>query len=99
MTLHQLVEIADRGYRRDFPESGLIPFCHADGTPLSREEYARAGGGDALAFFVAHELYETYDEAASEYEQLATAARAVRKAAEDLLNVAQELLDHVEIPQ
>jgi len=45
-------------------------------------------GGDSLAEFIAHEIEETYDPGATEVEQINTAARKIREAANDLHVVA-----------
>ncbi len=46
------------------------------------------GGGDTLARFVALEIADTYEENETDYEQVAAAARAMRRAADDLNAVA-----------
>ena len=48
-------------------------------------------GGDTLAQFVAQEIAETYDEEASDAEQIEMAASKMREAARDLDAVANAL--------
>ena len=58
---------------------------------LKEEPKPNPDGGDALAEFVALELYESYDSEADDDEQLATAVKVMQSAADDLAAVAHAL--------
>ncbi len=66
MTLGQIIDIASEAY-----SDGLI-----------KEYYLvdDVNHGDGLAKFIAHELQETFDEHASDYEQVVEAIRVMRSA-------------------
>jgi len=87
MKLINLMKIADEGYRKDFTESGLMRFVDPEGIPLHRQVNRQNPSGDLLAEFVVQELWETYDDEASDQEQLATAREATLKAAQRLRDV------------
>lgn len=75
MTLEKLIAVADGAY----PE-GLVARAHKG-----------EDTGDTLALFVARELADIHDSDASDAEQTAIAANAMRKAAEELLGVCAAL--------
>lgn len=77
MTLKQIIEVADEMY-----PDGLVGDYFRD---LDTDH------GDGLAKFIAVELKETYDESASETEQLIEAGRVLRVAASELRDVYEEL--------
>ena len=47
--------------------------------------------GDTLAKFIVHELEETFDETATDAEQLATAIKVMQRAADEVQAVADAL--------
>ena len=83
MTLNQLIATAAGAY----PEAYLLQYWDTEAS----EPKDNPVGGDTLAQFVAHELADTYDEAASDAEKIETAARKIREAARDLRTVANAL--------
>ena len=83
MTLNQLIATAAGAY----PEAYLLQYWDTEAS----EPKDNPVGGDTLAQFVAHELADTYDEAASDAEKIETAARKIREAARDLDAVANAL--------
>lgn len=94
MTFLELVQRANAGYKRDFPEApDLIE--HGDGTynctPLSPKEYAENPVGDTLGRFIVIELHETFDPTHGNDEQLHHARRAMDNAIRNLRNVVREL--------
>lgn len=83
MTLNQLVCRAASAY----PEAFVMEYWdQAKEAPRQNP-----GGGDTLAEFIAHELYDSFDEDAADDEQLATAVKAMQSAADDLQAVAHAL--------
>ena len=81
MTLNELINIASAAY-----SDGLIAVEYWD---FKRERPRRnSNGGDTLALFIANEIADTYDQEAAETDQIATAVRAVERAAEELSQVA-----------
>ena len=83
MQLIQLLQIANGGYVKDFPESPLLDLVNKKtGQPLKRQP-----GGDSLALFVVIELAETYDEEATDDEQLEEAVRVMTAARDNLENI------------
>lgn len=76
MTLVQLIKLANSGY----PDDLVL-------------RYAEAGGdlGDTLAEFIYLELQDTYDEAASDLQQLDTARQAMETAVRELQGVLKAL--------
>ena len=83
MTLNQLVCRAASAY----PEAYVLTFWDA----LKEEPKSNPDAGDTLAEFIARELYDSYDEAAPDDEQLATAVKAMQSAADDLQAIAHAL--------
>ena len=84
MTLIDLIDLADRGFTRDFAESSLLDF-------VDRRGYPRDESGDTVALFIVRELAETFDEEAREEDQIDTAINAMTKARDDLENVIAAL--------
>lgn len=76
MTLKEIINVADRVY-----PDGLVGDCHRE----PEEDH-----GDTLAKFIAVELKETYDEKATDIEQLVEALRAMKTAARELQSVVDE---------
>ena len=83
MTLNRLIAAAASAY----PEAYVLNYWNAEAS----EPKDNPVGGDTLAQFVALELADTYDEAATDTEKIDTAARKMREAAEDLHSVATAL--------
>ncbi len=83
MTLNELVCRAASVYPDGYP----LQYWDAD----KQEPRANPDGGDTLAMFITHELADTYDEEASDSEQLDTAIRKMREAANDLYAVVTAL--------
>ncbi len=71
-----------------YPEAAVLECWDAD-----REQPQRDNGGDTLALFVARELFGTYDPAADEATQIATAVSAMQTAVDELQAVAHALSD------
>ena len=84
MTLNQLVCRAAMAY----PEAAII-----DCWDTQREKPKKHDGGDTLALFVARELKDTFDPAADDATQVATAVRAIQTAVDELQGVAHALSD------
>lgn len=82
MTLNQLVCRAALAY----PEAAVLDCWDTD-----RERPRRRDTGDTLALFVARELKDTFDPDASEGIQIATAVKAMQRAADELQAVAHAL--------
>jgi len=78
MTLKELVKIASEAYPDD----------------LVQQYHDSEGGGDTLAEFIARELSDTFDEKASDAEQLEEALRAMSTAHRELGNVVTALEEH-----
>jgi hypothetical protein len=76
MTLNQLIKTASKGY-----PDGLVEKTHAGDDC-----------GDGLASFIALELRETFDDDASNKEQLDTAIDVVSRAVKDMDGVLHSLL-------
>ena len=83
MTLNRLIAAAASAY----PEAYVRNYWNAKAS----EPKENPAGGDTLAAFVAWELADTYDPAASDAEKIETAARKMREAARDLDAVAAAL--------
>jgi hypothetical protein len=83
MTLNELVCRAASVYPEGYP----LQYWNAD----KQEPRPNPLGGDTLAQFIAHELADTYDEEASDSEQLDKAIRKMREAANDLYAVVTAL--------
>ncbi len=85
MTLNQLVLRAATVY----PDGQVL-----DCWDSSKQRPRRSSkGGDTLALFIARELADTYDSEADDGTQIATAAKAMQTATDDLQAVAQSLSD------
>lgn len=85
MTLNQLICRAASTY----PDAFVLE--HFD---LAKGELRRSvRGGDTLAHFIALELTETFDAAASDDEQIATAVTAMQRASDELAAVAHAISD------
>jgi len=82
MTLNHLIKTASKGYPDD-----LVEMIHAGNDGRDPPMVA-----DGLASFVATEIKETFDEDASNKEQLDTAIGVVHKAIEDLEGVLNSLI-------
>jgi len=82
MTLNQLIVRAAVAY----PEAAVL-----DCWDMARERPSKRDSGDTLALFVARELKDTFDPDASEAIQIATAVRAMQRAADELQAVAHAL--------
>lgn len=80
MTLNALVCRAASVY----PEAYVLQYWNTDKQQPKRNRT----GGDTLAQFIAQELADTYDEDASDNEQIAAAVKAMQSAADDLQAVA-----------
>lgn len=76
MTLKEIINVADRVY-----PDGLV----GDYRRKPDEDH-----GDGLAKFIAIELKETYDEKATDTEQLVEALRAMKAASRELRAVTDE---------
>ena len=76
MTLKQIIDIADEMY-----PDGLVGDCFRD---------PDTDHGDGLAKFIAVELKDTYDESATDTEQLVAASKAMRTALRELQAVSDE---------
>ncbi len=83
MTINKLIAAAASVY----PEAYVLNYWDAE----SREPKENSDGGDTLAFFIARELADTYDGAATDMKKIETAARKMREAANDLQAVADAL--------
>ena len=83
MTLNEIIARAASVY----PDCWVLQYYSMD----RRCAVSNKSGGDTLAEFVAWELYETYDPEVSEGEQLDTAIRKMRGAANDLQSVVAAL--------
>ncbi len=91
MTLAELIARASAGYEKEFPDVPLTDQCGADGIPFTPAEYAANPTGDSLGRFVVQELFETFDPAAADADQLAAAVDAIQDAIDDLHNVVTAL--------
>ena len=76
MTLKRIIGIADEMYR-----DGRIWGCFHDPDKDS---------GDGLAKFIVSELSETYDESATDTEQLVAASKALKTALRELQAITDE---------
>ena len=85
MTLNQLVCRAASVY----PDGVILDYWDME-KECPREN---PNGGDTLARFIAVELHDTYDPQASNGEQVATAARAMQRASDELAVVTHALSD------
>ena len=80
MKLKELIHIASDAY-----PDGLIEEEYWD---KKRDlPHRNPTGGDTLAYFIALELYETYDQNATDEEQISTAIHALTKAQEELVSI------------
>lgn len=93
MTLRELIALANKGYETNFcdddgqnPLSSLLDMVDETGKPLEPPP-----NGDTLALFIVRELNETYDKDAGDEDQRETAADALYRAAEDLLNTVNAI--------
>ena len=85
MTLNEIVVRAASAY----PEEYILEYWDMeDAGPRDNPD-----AGDTLAEFIARELHDTYDPDAGDAEQVATAVRAVQRAADELQLVAHALSD------
>ena len=85
MTLNQLVCRAASVY----PEAFVLQYWDLE----KQEPKENRFGGDTLAQFIAFELAETFEEEASDGEQIATAVKVMQSSADDLARVAGALSD------
>jgi hypothetical protein len=83
MTLNQLICRAASVY----PEAFVLQYWDME----KQAPKANLFGGDTLAQFVAFELAETFEEEASDGDQIATAVKVMQSAADDLARVAGSL--------
>jgi len=84
MKLNDIMEIVHKAY----PDEGTREYWYKKENCPDPQ-----GSGDTLAKFVVQEIYETYDDSATDKEQLEEAARVMRRAEETLALVA-EVLEH-----
>ena len=87
MTLNQLIRIASSYYDIDDSVARSWDFGHR----CASEESV----GDTLALFVVREIADTFDETATNEQQLKNASRAISTAASELTALATALRDHV----
>jgi hypothetical protein len=83
MTINELIAAAAGAY----PEAFVLQYWDVQAS----EPVENPDGGDSLAEFIARELADTYDGAATNEAKIATAARKMREAARDLNAVADAL--------
>lgn len=89
MTIEEIIAIANEAY----PDGKVQQAFEAETGSI--DEFMV---GDTLAVFIARELKETFNEAGTDEEQLATAERVMRTASDELHNVLiafdRNLLEH-----
>ena len=85
MTLNQLVCRASSVY----PDAYVLQYWDLK----KQQPKQNPQGGDTLAQFVAHELADSFDEEATDAEQIATAVKVMQSAADDLQAVADAISD------
>ena len=83
MTLNEIITCAASGY----PDRCVLQYWDAE----RQCAVVNADGGDTLAQFIAGELFETFDSEADDSEQLDTAIRKMREAANELQAVVTAL--------
>jgi hypothetical protein len=83
MTLNQLVCRAASVY----PEAFVLNYWDMEKQAPKENRF----GGDTLAQFIAFELAETFEEEASDGQQIATAVKAMQTATDDLQAVTHAL--------
>ena len=82
MTLSEIIAIASKAY----PDSGVQAYF----------EDLESKHGDTLAEFIVRELRDVYDADAGSQDQLSEAARAMRRARDELDNVFAALEGEIE---
>ena len=79
MTLNELITIAAATY----PDGLILEYWDS----VRNKPRKNAKAGDTLAQFIVQELADTFDKAATAEEQVATAGRAIERAAAELISV------------
>lgn len=74
---------------------GIVSDAYGDNLVKSYFEDPEGPYGDGLAKFVAHEIKETYDPAATDEKQIMEAMRCMRSAREQLEDVIKALAEHL----
>ncbi len=86
MKLTELIGRANRGYEADVVLTTLTGFYDMEtGEPLA------APSGDGLAGFIVTELAETFDDTATDEEELTEAVRVIERARTDFDNIIAAL--------
>ena len=85
MTLESLIRLVSKHY----PDNYILAHWNSD-TQKPRANSSE-GRNDTLALFLVRELYDTYDDAADDKAQLATALHAVKRAENELATVRRGL--------
>lgn len=86
MKLTELIERANRGYEADGGLTTLTGFYDMEtGEPLANSS------GDGLVGFIVTELAETFDDTATDEEQLTEAVRVIERARTDFDNIIAAL--------
>lgn len=79
MTLNELITIAAATY----PDGLILQYWDS----IRQKPRKNANAGDTLAMFIVQELTDTFDPAATDAEQVATASQAIERAAAELIGV------------
>ena len=86
MTLNELIRIASSYHEMDDTVAQYWDFKNS--CPMD------AKAGDTLAYFIAREIADTFDENADDRQKLENAGRAISNASGQLSSLARVLWDH-----